>query len=500
MPRRQRRRAARRRVLRRRLVRGLLLSVVSLVLAVVLAPAPASAAGLSVRGVPLAGAVVQDGSTVRLSAPAAVSVSWVLDGVYLGRDTSAPFELVLATSPGAHKVKARSETRGGRQTTYEVRFHTVAAVEPPAEPAARAEPPAARPPATPPTPSSSPAGSSSPAPETSAPEIPAPGSSTPATTAPPAAPTVTPPATGTSSPRPGGAAVRVATAAQLRTALAAAVPGQVIELADGRYGGRFVVDRSGTASSPVVLRGGPGAVLDGGAADSGYTLHLDGADHWRIEGLTVRGGQKGVVLDEADSVVLSGLDVGHTGMEAVHFRTSSSDNRLEGSTVHDTGLVEPGFGEGVYIGSAQSNWSRYGEGGGPDRSDRNVVTGNHVFAVTAENVDVKEGTTGGVIAGNTFDGGGMTGDHYADSWIDLKGNDYLVEGNIGRDALLDGLQTHVQLDGWGRDNVFRGNRLEVNAEGVGINVHRGDRSTGNVVSCDNVVTGAGGGVSNVPCR
>ena len=125
---------------------------------------------------------------------------------------------------------------------------------------------------------------------------------------------------------------------------------------------------------------------------------------------------------------------------------------------------------------------------------------NRIYAVTAENIDVKEGTTGGVIAGNDLDGAGLTGDHYADSWIDLKGNDYLVADNTGVDSLLDGFQTHVQLDGWGERNVFRGNRLTVRAAGVGINVYRADGGTGNVVACDNVVVDAGAGLANVPCQ
>jgi hypothetical protein len=465
---------------------GLAIAALFLVGSVVVGPATAEAAGLRVGGTTLSGATIPDGSTVRLSAPGAVSVSWVLDGVYLGRDTRAPFQLTLATRPGEHKLKARSETTSGRQTTYEVRFRTVAAGPTPSRP--DAAPSTTRP--------SSVAGTtappSSPAPSDS-PTATAPTASTPTGSGEPLAEPA-PPAVGTSA----GSALRVDNSTELRAALADAAPGQVLELADAVYQGRFVIERSGSQGAPIVLRGSSRAVLDGGAVGSGYTLHLDGADHVRVEGVTVRGGQKGVVLDEADHVVLSGLDVGHTGMEAVHFRTSSSDNRLEASAVHDTGLVEPGFGEGVYIGSATSNWGKYGDGGGPDRSDRNVVVGNRIYEVTAENIDVKEGTSAGVISGNTLDGAGLTGEHYADSWIDLKGNGYLVAENTGAHSLLDGFQTHVQLTGWGQRNVFRGNRLTVGGDGVGINVHRADVSTGNVVACDNLVVDAD--LANVPCR
>lgn len=284
---------------------------------------------------------------------------------------------------------------------------------------------------------------------------------------------------------------------ELSGALAGVSPGQVIELADGTYPGRFVAQVAGTARAPIVLRGGRNAVLDGGEVTTGITLRLKGVKHWRLENFTVRGAQKGLVLDGSSFNVLAGLDVGRSGMEAVHFRSSSSDNRLENSDVHDTGRYVARYGEGVYIGSAMSNWSTYG-GGGPDRSDRNAVTKNRIWATTAENIDVKEGTTSGVVSGNYLDGAGLTGDDVGDSVLDLKGNKYLVQANTGVNAPLDGFQTHVQLDGWGRENVFAGNSLNVGDAGYGIRVQQ-PLTSANVVRCDNVVTGTSRGLANIPC-
>ena len=66
-----------------------------------------------------------------------------------------------------------------------------------------------------------------------------------------------------------------------------------------------------------------------------------------------------------------------------------------------------------------SNWPQY-SGGEPDRSDRNVVQHNTISATSSESIDIKEGTTGGLVIGNVMDGSGMTG---ADSLVDVKGND-----------------------------------------------------------------------------
>jgi hypothetical protein len=308
-------------------------------------------------------------------------------------------------------------------------------------------------------------------------------------------------ATGSSAPASAGGHVRtVHDAAQLRAALKSARPGQIIELADGVYNGKFVATGSGTSAKPIVLRGGRGAVLESRSYSTGITLRLQKANYWRLEGFTIRKGQKGLVLDQSNHNVLSKLDVGNVGMEAVHFRSSSSDNRLEGSDIHHTGRFDAGRGEGVYIGSAFTNWDKYGNSGGMDRSDRNVITGNRIHAITAENIDIKEGTVDGQITDNVLEGDRMSGVHHGDSWVDVKGNGYLVADNIGEKTLLDGFQTHVQLTGWGRNNVFRGNRLMVNGKGVGINIYKADASSGNVVACDNTVTGAAGGVTNLRCR
>jgi hypothetical protein len=85
--------------------------------------------------------------------------------------------------------------------------------------------------------------------------------------------------------------------------------------------------------------------------------------------------------------VIQGLTVQNIGDEGIHLRSFSSDNLVVGNTVRDTGKRREKFGEGIYIGSATSNWEKYSQGR-PDRSDRNVVRGNSISATTAESVDI----------------------------------------------------------------------------------------------------------------
>lgn len=318
---------------------------------------------------------------------------------------------------------------------------------------------------------------------------------------PSARPTVAGPVGGTTtgtSPLPSlpgncpPATTTVASASELVAALAAPEPGSVILLADGVYPGTFRASGEGTADNPITLCGGPDAILDGGGTDEGYVLHLDRAAHWIVQGITVRNGQKGVMLDETTNSSLSGLTVEGIGDEAIHLRKFSSDNKVTGNTVRGAGLRKPQFGEGIYVGTAESNWCGISSCE-PDRSDRNEIRGNTVTDTTAESVDIKEGTADGLLSGNQFDGSTI---READSWVDVKGKGWRIEGNTGRNSPRDGFQTHEIADGWGTDNIFRDNVAEVNGPGLGYSLKP---ARDNVVDCSNKASRAGQGLSNVPC-
>ncbi|MDJ1133182.1 right-handed parallel beta-helix repeat-containing protein [Streptomyces iconiensis] len=284
----------------------------------------------------------------------------------------------------------------------------------------------------------------------------------------------------------------------LKDALARVAPGDTIRLADGTYTGNFKTTRAGDKGSPITLTGSAGAILTAGG---GYGLHLNGAGHWNLKGFTVTGGQKGIVMDGADGVHIDGVTVRDLDMEAVHWRKSSSDGSIRNSTIRDTGKNGRGMGEGVYVGSAGGTSRTKSGGGTDDRSDRILIEKNVIGpGVGGENIDIKEGTTGARVIGNTFDGEGLTGANYDDSWVDIKGNGVLVENNTGRNTTNNGFETHEQQDGWGCGTVFRGNESDLTgASGrnqFAINVTNYDADTCPVtVSGDNTVKG-GKGLTN----
>ncbi|WP_307795551.1 right-handed parallel beta-helix repeat-containing protein [Actinacidiphila acididurans] len=305
-------------------------------------------------------------------------------------------------------------------------------------------------------------------------------------------------ASGTASAAPAARTVNVSTAAQLSAALAGAQPGDTIALADGTYSGQFKAAVAGTSSAPIVLTGSAKAVLTS-SGGNGYGLWLDKAPYWQVKGLTVANANKGVVMDASPHVTIDGITVHDIGYEGVHFRSGSDHGVIEDSTVHDTGTTHPEYGEGVYIGSANSNWDQYAGPTGVDASDYVQVLNNHIGPnVAAEGIDIKEGTHSGVVRGNTLDGTGEQNQNSGDSTIDVKGDGYVLDGNTVGHPYTDGFQVHNVYASYGCGNSFTGNHFTLgSAPGYGINVTDNSKcSAKNTVSATNTSSG-GKGLTNI---
>lgn len=293
--------------------------------------------------------------------------------------------------------------------------------------------------------------------------------------------------------------------AGLKKALVEARPGDSIVIAPGNYEGKYVLSESGTEKKPIVITGtDTETVLGAGSHNSGYVFYLKGS-YCKIKNLTIQNGLKGIIVEGASNNSLENLTVKNIGEEAIHLRSFSSNNLISECNITNTGINRPGYGEGIYIGTAYSQWSKFSNGK-PDKCDNNIVAHNKIGPnVRAECIDIKEGTTGGIIVKNEFYAEGISGENYADSWLDVKGNHYLIEDNKGfndggNPGFTDGVQVNCAYEGWGNNNVFRRNWLQVNASGYGINVRlkssQGE-AVGNMVYDSNTQEGAAKGLTNI---
>lgn len=299
--------------------------------------------------------------------------------------------------------------------------------------------------------------------------------------------------------------VNVSTSTQFQNAINAAMPGQIIVLADGIYirsGGFYVAATiNGTASQPITIQGNANTIISSNNLNTGYGFALRGNNYWILDGFVIYNSKKGIVIDSSHHNQIKNIIVNKIGDEGIHLRSYSSYNTVKNCFIDSTGIVSTGTGEGIYIGSATSNWPTY-TAGNPDTANYNNVTGNSFGNyVISENIDIKEGTKGGTISYNTFNGAGLNGANYADSWIDVKGDQYTIECNTGANTIADGFQTHINYTGYGDYNRFSNNTLTVGSSGYGINITTSSGTYGpaihNVVCTNNSVSGGAIGLTNI---
>jgi Right handed beta helix region len=280
---------------------------------------------------------------------------------------------------------------------------------------------------------------------------------------------------------------------QLRAAVSAAKPGSVIRLASGVYRGGVSVARSGTSTAPIWICGPRTAVLDNSNVASANGFFVNNVSNVVISGMTIQNFRKGVVLSTASRITVSDVLIRNIGEEAVKVRYGTTDSTIVKNTIQNTGRVNAQYGEGVYIGSSPKDWCAV-YNCNTDRSDRNSVIANTISGTTADPIEAKPGTAGGVIRNNTVDGARVVA---ADTLIAVKGNDYLVLDNVGTSQLdtrgLYAMETEVP--GYGYGNVFARNTVSVPVGATAVFV-----GPENLVDCNNAAPVVGSVLTNRDCQ
>jgi len=242
----------------------------------------------------------------------------------------------------------------------------------------------------------------------------------------------------------------VKTSKGLNAAMRSAKPGDLIYVADGTYSGyNFeIIGKKGNVWNPITFCGTSKAVIN---AKGRVGLLIRKSKYVNIVGLAVTNASKGIRLETAERCTLDQVKVSKTETEGIHIQYRSHYNTVMNSTVTFTGRRKKAVGEGIYLGSSRRN------------TPGDTCIGNKIFynkigpGVTAEPIDVKEHSRDGIIRGNILDGRDLCGCPDAVSLINVKGNGYLVEGNIGKNARQDFYKTSTTVGGQGRNNHFRKN-------------------------------------------
>ena len=301
--------------------------------------------------------------------------------------------------------------------------------------------------------------------------------------------------------------VTVRTGAQLQTAITAAQPGDVIRAYTNTTPGAYtfanngtlqVTGKAGTASQPIWICGTPSLVLQFAGVDTNGGIKVEDSSYINVAGMTVQDSQKGVSVINSNHVVIADMHVQSIGQEAIHLKNQTTDSVVIGNTISQTGLQTVGYGEGVYIGTAQGNWGQYNNGL-PDASNRDTIVSNTISQTTAELIEAKEGSVDGRIANNTLNGAGMVNPDGGDSPIAIQSSGWVVSDNTITNAPTDGVQVW-QVGDYGYNNLVFRNQFNDTIPHYSVQLAAKADELGDIVGCDNTVAPGGAGLSNKTCQ
>lgn len=183
----------------------------------------------------------------------------------------------------------------------------------------------------------------------------------------------------------------------LQKALRVVQAGETVKLASGVYQEANQTVRAGTASAPIIIEPQDGAhpILDG----KSNTLNAIRIVHsfYTVRNLEIRNTKKGVSIEGATGVVLENNAIHHVNYEGLRLRNSAQGNTIRNNTIWATGLLGNFNGEGIYIGTAPEH--RYMNGGQPDISSHNIITGNEIYNAV-EGIDIKEDSSFNTVSSN----------------------------------------------------------------------------------------------------
>lgn len=299
--------------------------------------------------------------------------------------------------------------------------------------------------------------------------------------------------------------VTVSNGEQLQNALSRATPGAVIKLNSGTYRGKvrteglysgFTISGvKGTQSAPISICGGSGVNVNLSDQNNDFTNLNSGFSvvnsSWlRLENIAISNVHAGVEMTNSSHVVMDYLAVSRTAQAGIYLSKNSADNVVAHSTISATGLKDPRFGEGIYIGSSLGNDSCE-PNCAADRSDRNLIAYNTISNTTGEAVEAKEQTVDGLIYRNTI-GATLGKNDITGSSLQIKGSRYVLYGNSIGVSLDQGVRALAgeYSDGatWGEGNLITRNAITfktVTAASLGI---YGFASNGTVIKCSNTVS------------
>lgn len=301
---------------------------------------------------------------------------------------------------------------------------------------------------------------------------------------------------------PSSRTFNVATVPGLTSAIANAQPGDSINVAAGTYtlAAPLSISQSGTANRPITITGaGTGrTIINVNQQPVSHTASYVVIRKLRMTNFHLRGYW---FLSDAHHNVMDSVEVDHALNHAIALRDSSHHNIIQHCLVHDTGIQNPQWGEGVYVGGKDVST------GAAFVTLDNQILGCHFGPnVRAQAVDISSGADRTTVRGNFIDGTGTEWIPSAGSatLIGVTASDNVIDGNFIQYGSPRAITFYAPVGYPSSGNLVTNNFIDLqNIHNATTTFYAIDLTAGTtspssvIVKCSNTVIN--GLLSNVPC-
>ncbi len=174
----------------------------------------------------------------------------------------------------------------------------------------------------------------------------------------------------------------------LNSVLNNTVLGDTVWVKPGIYSKIYLKGKKFTKKHPLVIKASDSGevIIKGDTVSSGSSLEILECSYVALEGFTLTNSMWGIYVKNSDHIILKSNHIFYTGQEGCHVGRSSKYVDVIGNEIHNTGLFNPKWAEGVYIGSG----SYSGRNTFPDNCEYIWIEDNHIYETgKAEGINVK---------------------------------------------------------------------------------------------------------------
>lgn len=127
--------------------------------------------------------------------------------------------------------------------------------------------------------------------------------------------------------------------------------GDVIIINGGTYGPLNISNKRFTLEAPLIIKGGNAIpVIENPSISSGRSIQLNNVSYIVFDSLKIVGGMWGIQGFNADNIIIRNCEITGQGQEGIQIRNGSEYVDIINCHIHDIGLYNPQWGEGIYLG------------------------------------------------------------------------------------------------------------------------------------------------------